>query len=320
MEILPFDPVFFPQAAALFGEKFKRLRQEVACIPDQLQEPQPIIDMLAHLVANYPAVMALDDGRLVGYLAAWLIDDFRRASRKVAYSPEWGHASSPGQEPRVYRALYRAAAQHWTESGCQMHAITLLAKDHLAEKTWFWNGFGLAVVDAVRPTHSLGLSSSSPFSFFKATERDIPILCALDDEHWRHYARSPIFMAPHPGWDANEAGAFFAYPQNSVWLALDGNTPAGFLRFAATDRDSVDILEAETIVSITGAYVRPAYRAQGIAAHLLDRALQDYASQGFTCCAVTFESFNPEAVAFWPRYFEPVCYSLFRVPEYLPKA
>jgi GNAT superfamily N-acetyltransferase len=62
----------------------------------------------------------------------------------------------------------------------------------------------------------------------------------------------------------------------------------------------------------------PAYRSHGVAAHLLGLALQDYARQGFTCCAVTFESFNPEAAAFWPRYFTPVCYSLFRVPERLP--
>ena len=47
----------------------------------------------------------------------------------------------------------------------------------------------------------------------------------------------------------------------------------------------------------------------------LDAALRDYADQGFTCCAVNFESFNPEAALFWPRYFDPVCYSLTRIPE-----
>jgi ribosomal protein S18 acetylase RimI-like enzyme len=318
MEILPFDPVFLQPAAALFGEKFNRLRQAVACIPDHLQEPQPVVERLSYLVDNYPAFMALDGGRLVGYLAAWLIDDFRHAGRKAAYSPEWGHAASPGREPRLYRALYRLAADRWTASGCQVHAITLLAGDHSTEKTWFWNGFGLVVVDAVRPIHPLGLSSPSTFNLCKASERDIPALCALDDEHWRHYVGSPIFMAPRPGWSAGEAGAFLAHPPNSVWLALDGNYAAGFIRFAAVDGNSIDILDAEGVVNITGAYVRPAYRAQGIAAHLLDRALQDYASQGFTCCSVDFESANPEAASFWPRYFEPVCYSLLRVPEYLP--
>jgi ribosomal protein S18 acetylase RimI-like enzyme len=318
MEILPLDPAFLPQAAALFGEKFKRLRQAVTCVPDRLQEPQLVIDRLAFLVDNYPAFMALDGGRLVGYLAAWLVDDFRGAGRKAAYSPEWGHAALPGQEHLVYKALYRPAAGRWAESGCQMHAITLLADDHMAEKIWFWNGFGLVVVDAVRSTGPLGIPSSSPISFHKASMDDIPILCALDEEHWRHYTRSPIFMAPRPGWNADQAGAFLARPQNNVWLALDGSSPAGFIRFAAMERDSVDILDAESVIYISGAYVRPDYRGRGIATHLLDRALQDYARQSFTCCSVDFESANPEAASFWPRYFEPVCYSLLRVPEYLP--
>jgi ribosomal protein S18 acetylase RimI-like enzyme len=318
MEILPLDPAFLPQAAALFGEKFKRLRQAVTCVPDRLQEPQQVIDRLAFLVDNYPAFMLLDGSRLVGYLAAWLVDNFRGAGRKAAYIPEWGHAALPGQEHLVYKALYRPAAGRWAESGCQMHAITLLAGDQPAEKTWFWNGFGLLVVDAVRSTGPLGIPSSSPISFRKASMDDIPILCALDEEHWRHYTRTPIFMAPRLGWNADQAGAFLAHPQNNVWVALDGGTPAGFIRFAASDRESVDILDAESVIYISGAYVRPDYRGSGIATHLLDRALQDYARQGFTCCSVDFESANPEAASFWPRYFEPVCYSLVRSPEYLP--
>jgi hypothetical protein len=126
MEIRPFEPAFLPQAAALFDEKFKRLRQAVACIPSSLQESQPVMDRLADLTSQHPAVAALDGSRLVGYLAAWLVDDFRRAGRKTAYSPEWGHAALPGQEHLVYRTLYRLAADRWTASGCQMHAITLL--------------------------------------------------------------------------------------------------------------------------------------------------------------------------------------------------
>lgn len=318
MEILPLDPTFLTKAAALFGAKFRGLRQAVACVPDRLQESQPVIERLAHLIDHFPAFMALDGDRLVGYLAAWLVDDFRNTGRKAAYSPEWGHAVSTGQEHLIYKALYRRAADHWAESGCQVHVITLLANDNLAGKNWFWNGFGLIVVDAVRPTGPLGISPSSPFRFFKAAIDDIPILCLLDDEHRSHYTRSPVFMAPRPGWNADQAGAFLSKPHNSVWLAMDGSAPAGFICFNAMQPDSLDILDAESIIKISGAYVRPAYRGRGIATQLLNLALQDYAHQGFTCCAVDFESANPEAAAFWPRYFEAVCYSLMRVPEYLP--
>lgn len=48
---------------------------------------------------------------------------------------------------------------------------------------------------------------------------------------------------------------------------------------------------------------------------MINAALREYAARGFTCCAVDFESFNPEAAVFWPRHFTPVGHSLVRVPE-----
>jgi hypothetical protein len=57
----------------------------------------------------------------------------------------------------VYQALYRAAAAQWSAAGCQVHAITLLAQDEEAKQAWFWQGFGLTVVDAVRPVRPLNI-------------------------------------------------------------------------------------------------------------------------------------------------------------------
>ncbi len=122
-------------------------------------------------------------------------------------------------------------------------------------------------------------------------------------------------MAPPHQNDAAEFAAFLARPRNAAWLALDGDTPAGFLRFDGYEVEGVGILEGDHTVFINGAWLRPAYRGQRLTPAMLDAALRDYADQGFTCCAVNFESFNPEAALFWPRYFDPVCLSLTRIPE-----
>jgi ribosomal protein S18 acetylase RimI-like enzyme len=79
--------------------------------------------------------------------------------------------------------------------------------------------------------------------------------------------------------------------------------------------DGVAMVESDHTIGITGAYVQPAYRGRKAAVALLDAALRDYAQRGFTCCTVNFESFNPEAAAFWMKYFELVGLSLMRVPE-----
>ncbi len=147
---------------------------------------------------------------------------------------------------------------------------------------------------------------------------DVDLLAQLDAEHWQHYSQSPIFMAPHTGRAAATWHHFLNQPHHSVWLALAGVDPAGYLCFAGGDGlDGVDLLGGDGIVGISGAYVRPGYRGQGVAPALLDAALCAYASQGMTSCAVNFEAFNLEAAAFWPRYFTPVCLSVLRVPEWV---
>jgi ribosomal protein S18 acetylase RimI-like enzyme len=149
----------------------------------------------------------------------------------------------------------------------------------------------------------------------KATQDDAKTLTDLDKEHWGHYSRAPIFMAPRQGKSLDENIEFLSRPKNSVWIAQDGNGLAGFIRYEGYDFDGVAIVESEDGVTITGAYVRPAYRGQKVAVALLDAALRDYQARGLKYCAVNFESFNPEAASFWMKYFEPVCFSLLRVPE-----
>jgi ribosomal protein S18 acetylase RimI-like enzyme len=211
--------------------------------------------------------------------------------------------------------MYRAAAEQWAAASCQVHAVTLLAHDRAAEEVWFWNGFGLTVVDAVRPMRPLGVAYSTDLHIRKATRDDAHALAELDAEHWTHYTRSPIFMPPHAGRDAAENVEFLSRSKNSIWLALDGDVPAGFIRYEGYDFDGVAIVESDDAVAITGAYVRPAYRGRHAATALLDAALRDYQARGLKSCAVNFESFNPEAASFWMKYFEPVCVSVMRAPE-----
>lgn len=319
MLVLPFREAYLAEAAALFIEGLARLRRAVPALSDRLTDPQTAQERIGRIMAACGGVMALQDDKLVGFLGWWLVDDFRGAGRKAAYCPEWAHAAVGGRKPEIYRALYRAAAAQWAAAGCEVHAITLLAHDRVAERAWFWNGFGLLVVDAVRPMRGLNARPPSDLRFRAATIDDAAALAELDAEHCLHYSKSPIFMALRQGETAAGWADFLARPRNSAWLACDETGPAGFMRFDGYEFDGAEIVESETTIKINGAYVRPACRGRGAAAGMLDAALRDYAGRGFTACAVDFESFNPEAAGFWPRYFEPVCLSLMRVPENGPK-
>jgi GNAT superfamily N-acetyltransferase len=319
MKISTFDACCCAQAAELFVQDFKRLRRVVPALPDRLGKPEAVSPLLDSLFQHCPGVMAVEDGCLVGYLGWFVAEHFRGTDRRGAYVPEWGHATLDDRKVDIYRALYRAAAEHWSAAGCGVHAITLLAHDRSAQQAWFWNAFGLTVVDAVRPMQPLTISGQTDLAIRQATIDDASALAALDTEHWQHYTRSPIFMTPRQSTTADQFTEFLARPKNSVWLALDRASPIGFIRYEGYDFDGVAMVESDQTIGITGAYVRPAYRGHKVAAALLDAALRDYADRGFTCCAVNFESFNPEAAAFWMKFFEPAGLSVVRVPENGPE-
>ncbi len=318
MEIVPFQASYLPEAAALFVESFKRLRVEIGVLPDRLEDAIRVAAMLEQLTDG--GFAAVEQGKLIGYLGGFVIERFRDNERKGAYCPEWGHAAADAapteKRAAIYRALYRAAAAHWTAQGCGVHAITLLAHDRTAQNVWFWQGFGMVVVDAIRPiTPLLGTTAPDGLAVQQATPDDAERLAVLDVRHEAHYTQSPIFMAPREVCDAEGFRAFLRQPKNSVWLALDGGNPVGFMQFEGRSSGAADIISAETTIACTGAYTDPAYRGRGAGKALLHAALRDYAGRGYTACSVDFESFNPEAAVFWMKYFTPVCLSVTRVPE-----
>ncbi len=317
MEILPLTRDLHEQAAGLFVGHFKRLRQRIPELPATLEDPGNVTILYGQLPAATPACAAVQDGRLVGYLTGFVFPDMRGTGLMGAFVPEWGHAALESS-PLIYRQLYSAISAQWAAAGVRMHGIALLAGDEVAMQAWYWNGFGLTVVDGIRATTPIGVMPPPGWKCRPATEGDAERLARIDSEHCQHYSRAPVFMAPRLPDDSAAFRRFMGQSPNRVWLAMRGDDLGGFLRFERRSEGAATIVVSEQTIALTGAFVRPQFRGQGLAKALLDEALREYAGQGFTRCSVDFESFNPQAAAFWPRYFHLVTLSAIRVPEWLP--
>jgi ribosomal protein S18 acetylase RimI-like enzyme len=193
--------------------------------------------------------------------------------------------------------------------------MTCLASDAALERTLFEQGFGMLLHDAIRSLTPIDAGRPRGMSLRRATGRDVPALVELEIEHRRHYAAPPVLMvAPEPD-SAEEIRRLVTEAPASVWLAEGDGRPQGFLRFERESFGAVVISLAPTTISITGAYVRPEWRGHGAGTAMLAAAVDDYRHQGFERMAVDYETINPEALAFWPRFFTPVAISHVRMPE-----
>lgn len=315
MEIVPLESAHLQPAAEMFVHGLVELRRTAPALPETMEDPQRAAALLEKRVRAGAGLAAIENGRLVGYLSWYVVEQFRGTERTGAYCPEWAHGARAEDAARIYRGLYRAAAGRWQAAGCGVHTLTLLAHEDEAREAWFWNGFGLSVVDAIRWTEPLAAAAPHGLALRRAAPGDARFLAEIEAEHCRHYAAPPVQMrAGAPNTEA-EFAALLADENFHAWLALEGDTAAAYLRLESRSHGAASIVASEDAIAITGAFTRPAYRGRKIAPGLLAAAIEDARARGFARMSVDFESFNPEAAAFWPRYFTPVCYSVMRIPE-----
>ena len=128
---------------------------------------------------------------------------------------------------------------------------------------------------------------------------------------------------PDKAMEQEEDPASFIQSGGHEWAALREGRPVGFMRVS---RECEHFAAGHaSVMNVGGTYVLPEERGRGIGTLLLGAATGWMAEQGYARCGVDYESINPYAQAFWPRYFMPYTGSVVRrVDEraagYLPPA
>lgn len=316
LEIAALRQSHIESCSHLFINKFKAFRETFPELPDLMTKQDVIKGKMDHLLEIGGGLVALQGDTPIGYLMWVEVENFRNTDRKTAYLPEYAHGVLEPDGINIYQHLYRTAADQWFQDGCQAQAVTLLANDPYLHDFWFWNGFGMTVVDAIRKVEPLPAKESAALEIRKADLEDVANLVQIEIQHAQYYSQAPTLMiAPNPS-DATEFAEILQNERNTVWLAFDQGQLVGYLRIEGISQGASSLVRVETNPAITGLYALPQYRGRGIGSALLQTAMQELANQGYQTCSVDFESINPDASNFWLRYFKPFCYSLIRVPEY----
>jgi GNAT superfamily N-acetyltransferase len=305
------------EAARLVGRRYAALHAQVPSLPSSYEDPDAFSRRLLRLTDRGVGVAAFDGGRMLGFLAAYSIGSLH--GRSCALSPEWGNGADAATHRRVVEAMYREAAPEWLRRGDVNHVVCVLAHDSEALEGLAWAGFGRMVCDAVRPLVPIAVGRGGP-EVRRAAPDDIESILPLALALREHLAAPPVYVLDHEPEDRAAWDAALRDPGIAVWIAARRGSVIGYLRQGPPTDDACDVIVDAGTTSITGAYVEPIARGEGVATSLLARAIDWGREQGYARCSVDFETANSSAARFWLQHFSPVVVSLGRThdPRLMP--
>jgi GNAT superfamily N-acetyltransferase len=309
LETVPLQDKHLEHAAALVTAGYRALREQVPSLPSRYEDVSSILPPLRDLVGQAPGVVAMRDGRLVGFLLGMVLPEFR--GKRSVYSPEWANAADAEDSRETYREMYAHLSARWVADGCFTHVITLLAHGREAMDAWHWLGFGLASVDAIRDLTPLQ-ETIAEVVIRRAGLEDIEEAMALSQALQRHLAAAPIFLVPEETLEKESHEQWLVDSAHALWLAYRDGEVVACMGLEPSNPKACYIIRDEKTISITSAFTEESERNKGIATALLNHSLDWARSVGYQRCSVDFEPQNIPAARFWLRHFQPVCYSMVR--------
>jgi GNAT superfamily N-acetyltransferase len=258
--------------------------------------------------ASGTGVAAIRGERLVGFLTGWQMSSFR--GRRSTYSPEWANGADLDDSGGIYEEMYARLAARWVAEEYVAHYISLFPNDGKALRAWYWLGFGMISVDAIRGLEP-AQGVAPEVQIRRAELGDLELVVDLHEALRQYMKGTPVFLLT----ERRDRGYLAEWLQNGhkvVWLAYWGDEPVAFMRLGPADDDVCTIIYDEKTTSIYAAFTKEGVRGGGIGTALLDRALASARASGYERCAVPFEPMNLTGSRFWLRHFHPVCYSVLR--------
>ncbi len=312
VEIGPLDDGHLPALARLVAAAYERLAADVPALPPGGLAADRIEPLIRRALAAGPSAMATEAGAVVGGIVGFPIAGLFGSGTAVLV-PCWASAFSGTDRRRTFLALYASIASRWLELGWNVHCIQMPPGDGELAREFEWQGFGLRVVDAIRPLEATERRPPPGLLIEPASIADLDQLVPLAIEHKAFYAASPTFLL----WSEDERPAdqmerWLSTPGESVWVARTIEGIVSFIYLRPPAEDSCPALRDPHTIAIGGAFTIPEARGSGIAGALLERAAAWARNAGFQRMSVDFEAANFLARDFWLRTFQPVCLSYAR--------
>jgi len=314
IQIKPFQKSHVEEAANIFIQNYKILQKEYKELPSKYEDRNIIIPMLEDIIISNPSAVAIENGRVIGYMTGFAnIKEFKGSAMGV-YIPEWGHSSLPIENrEEIYYELYRSISNEWVSNKNYAHCITYYANDELLKDIFYQLSFGLLVIDGVMPLHKSEVSDMDGIVVREAIEKDISGIKELDQNINKHLNKAPIFLYNTCEEQSDEeVKNEFINDEVKTFVAEKQGEILSCIRGMIHKSPNARILQDQGTLGINFGYTKPNIRGFGLAAKVLAELINWGIDNDMKRCAVDFESQNREGARFWLKHFKPICYSAIR--------
>ncbi|WP_345024490.1 GNAT family N-acetyltransferase [Nonomuraea roseoviolacea] len=308
VEIVPFQRGFAGQAAALLAETHTPSGAGASAGGWDVADVGVARRLVARWQGSGPAVAAVRDGVVVGFMAATLPTLPGDQSARVRLHQ---HACAGPDRRMTYRRLYAALSGRLARVGAFQHSLAVSAHDQDTLACFFELGFGVDQIRGFRPVPRPGTPAREARGIRLRTARadDLPQMLDLSVELTRFHARPPMLRPALDDLRAIRNGFLAAFDDDRQVL-LVAEEQGRLLGLMQAHPDGSHLGAARIGLAVVAASSRSA----GVGTALLSGVGAWAAGRGFDLYGAEWSSANLVSDAFWRgRGMVPALFKLSRL-------
>jgi len=303
-----FEDEFINEAGEILIGEYRNEQRYNSALPNK-DFSNKLRDCLKNLSSSKLGVVALEGDKVVGFICFYGPFDNHFGKVSGAFSPIHGHGVIGENRGKLYSLLYENAAKILVDKGIASHAVALYQHDTEGIESFFKNGFGMRTVDSIKTLNEIIEIEVDDYTYKEIIQDDILEILTLKNRLEQHMLQSPSFYLQHQ--TKAEDLIQDIHNSNTRYFVVQSNGEnIAFLKI--DDEAETFITDEEDMMNICGAYVLPEYRGMGVYNKLLIHVMNTLKEEGYLRLGVDYESINPTANYFWPKYFKPYTCGLVR--------
>jgi len=269
-----------------------------------------LADLLSNIFKSNHGLVAVERGKVLGYLSFWRSMNGHFGNVKGSFSPLFANAYCGENRDKIVSLLFQYTSEEMTKEEILSYSICLYSHDVEIIKSLTLNGFGIRCSDAIRNVNKpLNIKINTEYSYDEIHYGEEGCLLALSNSLVRHMRKSPTYF-PKEELSEEEFTKRCYNRQSRFFIAKDKSEIIGYLEIA--NAGETFITEEPDYLHICGAYLKEDYRGENIIQSLLSFVIETLKKDGIKRLGVDFETINPTASRFWGKYFDRYTYSLVR--------